>query len=60
MYVHMSVGTLGGQRRQFPGTGITGGCELPEIGAGSHTRLLEKQQAFSIAKSSLQPLNLIS
>lgn len=41
-YVHMSIGTLIGQRRESPGTRIQS-CELPEIGAGNRTGLFEEQ-----------------
>ena len=53
--MHTRVVSHGGQRgRQNSWHRVTGGCELPSVGAGT-----EEQLAFLTTESSLQPPNII-
>lgn len=47
VYTYMTVSVYGGQRRiPSPEASVTGDCELPNMGAGDWTGILQVQEGF--------------
>lgn len=45
---------------EFPGSGVTGGCEPPSMGTGNQTQILQKTSKHSAVEPSLKGSSIYS